>query len=286
MTQSPKKLILLLISAFLVFFLSIYLYKYSHKAAISIPQYAIGENTVSLKVNFPHHEQDLAGFNEDLLLALQRETSVIFTLSSSQGLLEKLKEGSFDGVLVSLEPSPINQKMFVFSEPYFALGPVLILPNPPLRGLNEFTKKIVGIQTSLFERLHIQDNARLEIKVYNTTLPALKDLNNHTLDAAILPLFPTILYIKIFYPHLKITSPPLINEGLRLVALNKPRGIQLVNVFNKGLVAIKKSGEYQKLLEKWGWGEQLGIEELAYPFKLRDLYLAPIHSEDSSKSAF
>ena len=47
-------------------------------------------------------------------------------------------------------------------------------------------------------------------------------------------------------------TPPLTQEGLRLVTLKNEKGQQLIDAYNEGLDRLKEAGTYDKLLEKWG----------------------------------
>jgi len=48
-----------------------------------------------------------------------------------------------------------------------------------------------------------------------------------------------------------VGSLPLTNEGLRLITARNKNG-SLIKAFNQEIHRLKQSGEYQKMLDKWG----------------------------------
>jgi len=79
----------------------------------------------------------------------------------------------------------------------------------------------------------------------------MESLNYGDVDGAVVSLLVAQIFVKNLYNKvLKISSPPLNNEGLRLITITN-QNKELIEVFNRGLDECKKRGIYQNLLLKW-----------------------------------
>jgi polar amino acid transport system substrate-binding protein len=219
-------------------------------------EYYIGQDSRWRHLNLMGKERNFAAFNNDLLVAIARKEKFdirIIVIQSSE-LISELEKGKLQGALSTLEPSYLNVDRFLFSDPYFLTGPVLIIPSiAPIEGWNEKRKKIVGIPADSRLILQLEQDPTIQIKLYEDILHALADLNERRIDGAIFPLIPAYTYVTTFYKdELKIATLPLTEEGTRLVALKNEKGELLIKRFNEGLAALKQNGSYNKILERWG----------------------------------
>ncbi|WP_068471389.1 substrate-binding periplasmic protein [Candidatus Protochlamydia phocaeensis] len=220
--------------------------------------YTIAQDVRWMGLNLMGKERNLSAFNVDLLATIAKLENMRIQLSSIQddnnAMLAKLENGEVQGIISTMQPTPINQNAFVFSDPYFLLGPVLIISKgAPVKGWNEMSRKIVGVQSNSPAILDLEKDPSIQIKLYDNILRAMADLDDQRIDGIIFPVVPASIYTKTFYEgRLKIATPPLNNEGLRLVALKNPKGEQLIKSFNQALKTIKADGLYDRLLERWG----------------------------------
>jgi polar amino acid transport system substrate-binding protein len=225
--------------------------------APSTPTLLIGLDQQWFEPYLMGKEHSFIGFNRDLLTAIAQQQSLPFTLIMipPNHNLHDLQIGKFKGVLTNLMPSTLNQNEFLFSDPYFLLGPVLIIPKTaPLEGWNEKAKKIIGIPREFPQILHVIQDPTIQIKFYDYLLSALTDLSERKIDGVLFPTIAAHIYVRTFYPNeLKVATLPLDDEGVRLVTLKNQEGEELIKRFNQGLAALKQSSEYNELLEHWGF---------------------------------
>ncbi|MFQ5730194.1 MAG: substrate-binding periplasmic protein, partial [Waddliaceae bacterium] len=162
--------------------------------------------------------------------------------------------GSYDAVLSSLTPNVINRQWYAFSDPFYLVGPVLIVPEKSkAQSLEDMEGKIIGIESGALQVFNIPEPPNIVIIPYGTASQALENLDNNVIDGVILEALRAYIYIEGFYKgRLKIASLPLTDKGLRLITRNEPRSILLVSRFNEGLKAIREEGLYGELIEKWG----------------------------------
>ena len=74
----------------------------------------------------------------------------------------------------------------------------------------------------------------------------------HNLDGCLIPILAATSYIRDLYQgQVKIATPPLTDEGLRLVAKHNTAQ-ELIKKFNDGLEKMHKDGSYHELAHKWG----------------------------------
>ena len=198
-------------------------------------------------------EQYMQGFISELTAKIAKEEEIkiqLVTVASSQ-LFDNLAKGYYDGVISPLSPNVINEEKYLFSEPIYLVGPVLIVP------LHSKATKIselhnVGVKTGFSGIFTLSGSPMTQILTYNDMNVALNDLALGKIDGLIMGSIDAYAYIQGYYTDkLKVATSPLTNEGLRLVTLNKFFGKELEKLFDKGLTEVKKEGFYQNLLKKW-----------------------------------
>jgi polar amino acid transport system substrate-binding protein len=169
-------------------------------------------------------------------------------------LMLNLENGLVDGILASFEPNFRARDLFSFSDPYFLIGPVLIIPKTSPLNINlELKDKIIGVPANSSSFFDMQGNTSIQLRLYNDILPALKDLDEGRIDGVIFPALTAYIFTSTFYPqHFSIATSPLTQEGLRLIALKNEHGNHLIEQFNAGLLSLKEKGIYTQLLTKWG----------------------------------
>ncbi len=227
--------------------------------------YTIGQDVQWSSLNVMNKERELSALNLDLLSAIAKQENVKFSLFpiASNSLIRLLETKELDGIISALPPTPINQSIYTFSEPFFPLGPVLIISaRSPLKGWNEMAVKIIGVQSNVQMLLNLEKNPSIQLRLYDNILSALADLDDHRIDGVIFPALPAYIYTNTFYEgKLKIATAPLTDESLRLIALKNERGQQLINTFNQGLKELQTNGTYHQLLSRWGFMDFEKIEE-------------------------
>lgn len=201
-------------------------------------------------------QNNLLAFLDDLIFLVANEENLHVELTSSfaSNLFKGLDNHAFDAIVSSVLPTPVSREDYVFSDPIFLLGPVLIVPkNSKIATLTEMENKIIGIRSGSSVVFDVERFPNIDIISYDNVLIALDSLTRGNIDGVILDLIPAQIYVTSLYKNqLKIVTDPLTKEGLRLVAVKNPEGTHFIEIFNKGLKEAKTSQAYNALLKKWG----------------------------------
>jgi ABC-type amino acid transport substrate-binding protein len=211
-------------------------------------------------------EQYMVGFVTELSQNIAKEEEIkiqVVPIGTSQ-LMDNLEKGYYDGIFSSLNPNILNEKKYSFSEPFYLTGPVLVVPvKSKATSINELYT--VGIVRGYSLPPGVTNSPKTSVIPFDNINFALSELTFGNIDGFLLDSIDAYAYVKGYYSgKLKVVTPPLDKEGLRLVTLNKFFGNELVKIFDQGLESIRKSKQYHKLLDKW----ELIDPETAYQPKL------------------
>lgn len=259
----PKNRLRILGAGFLIVLL-ILLIKSCSTNSQAVTDYYIGQDSQWPGLELMGKERNIMAFNSDLLATIAKTERLRIHLinGSSKELFSQLEQGLLQGVITNLKPDYSNEDRLIFSDPYFLLGPVLIIPSTaPIQGWNEKAKKIIAIPSRTPNILNLVSDPSIQTKFYDDILRALADLSDHNIDGVVFPALPAHVYTKTFYSQeLKIATLPLNDDGLRLAALKNDAGKLLIEYFNKGLAELKQKGTYQQLIDQWGLVDIEAIE--------------------------
>ncbi len=203
-------------------------------------------------------EDLLAAFSDELIreIAAEAEFEVRIERASSGRLLGGLTQGHYDGILMPVIQRPPNSlQNFGFSQPYFALGPVLVLPKgAPQMSPESLEGKNIGIEddSSILTLLYRYPN--LDVQLFKNFYVGLDKLATGRIDALIIDALPAYVHIDSRYLGLfQIQSPSLTKGGIKLVSRIDARGKALIETFNKHLQKMQEDGRYNELLSEWGF---------------------------------
>lgn len=199
-------------------------------------------------------ERNLSAFTNELLFKIAKDKGIKIQLATSSFnlLFEKLRRKEFDAVISTLAPTPLNRQQYLFSLPFFEVGPVLVVrQDSQLSSVDDLKGKTVGIKRG-DSILVDQTSSGILFIPYDSHLTAFDDLQIKKIEGVILPASAAYTFIKVFYAgRLKVASSPLREEGLRLVAEKSIANHYLIETFNKGLKEAMMDGSYDSLLIKW-----------------------------------
>lgn len=216
-------------------------------------EYKIGIDPSWYPLELMGKEKNVMGFTTELFQEIAKIEKIHLTQvkMSWDNLLTGLQKKQSDGILSSMQPYIFNQKQFDFSALMLQTGPVLIVPAvSPVNSLSMLSGKEVAVQDETGS-LILEKYPEILIRKYDSIPKALNDVVSNTIDGAIVPTILAHAYCTDLYRgQLKIATPPLNNDGLRLVTLHGD-ATELMSAFNKGLKKMESNGIYAKLLEKW-----------------------------------
>lgn len=217
--------------------------------------YRIAKDDTWFPLNLMGKEKNMSAFCGDLVLEIARIENFFVEVTSvpTDNLLHGLEDGAFDGIITSVGPNPSHTDQYVLSDPFYLLGPVLVVPySSRVHSLAEMEGLIIGISSGP----SLAYNTKMQLSAlfipYNNINMALEDLEKNKLDGVIIDALPAYVYTKGLYKGKeKVVTSALNNAGLRLKILNKGAAASLVEKFNEGLTTLKKNGRYKELLDKW-----------------------------------
>ncbi len=221
--------------------------------------YRIAIDETWYPLNLYGKEQYLTLFSEELLgaIAVQQHFPVQLRNVGAVDLLDGIDSGKYEGALSSLVLTGRNADKYAASDPYYLLGPVLVVSiSSDIKSLNDIHGKSIGLMSRAnpVEELDKFSDAHFVFYDFDDRMKLIKNVSNGFIDGMVLNMIPAYEYAKNDYynDRLKVVSKPLNNEGLRLIAKDNKKSRKIIDEFNKGLEAIKKNGVYDKLIKKWG----------------------------------
>lgn len=217
----------------------------------------IGIDPTWFPLDVINKEPYILAFSTELLqkIAQLKRIQLERVTVSWDNLLEGLNKKQYQGILSSLEPHVFNLEKYQFSENFLNTGPVLVMRENAVKSETDtFNEKEIAAFSQNDEQLLMQKYPDAFIRMYDSLQTALVDLTIGNLDAVLVDYLQAFSYVNDIYQNqLKIVSPPLNKEGLKLVTLAKEQQ-KLIQLFNEGLNELKKTGEYDELLKKWKMG--------------------------------
>lgn len=194
-------------------------------------------------------------FSIDLLFAIAKREKIKVEVirSGPKRLIELLEDEKVHAVFSSIRPDAEKEAEFLFSEPYYRFGAVLIFRREdPFTTLKDLPKKRIAVKRNspILYRIQLDPNA--EVVPFDSPIAALDQLTRNEVDGVIMDQLLAYLYVSGFYTSkLKVVTLPLTTDGLRLVTCKGDIQEELITSFNAGLLKIKEDGVYVQLLKQW-----------------------------------
>lgn len=206
----------------------------------------------------PGREQNITGFSTELL----KEIAKIQKLSTTKvtvnwdDLVDGLHNNKYNAILSSMPPYAFNRQTYDFSELYLTTGPVLMVASDsPITSLKTIKGKEIAVIPDARGAMLLEKYPGVILRPYDSIPKALNDIVKGEVDGALVNILSAVAYCQDLYQNkLKIVTPVLSNEGLRLITVKD--GGDWVSHFNRGLAKLKSSGAYDKLLLKWDLKER------------------------------
>ncbi len=214
----------------------------------------VGVDSSWFPLEFGERTNNVTAFSTELLTKIGKVEKIPFVKITVNWdtLMDGLKAGEYEAILTSKAPYIFNEKLFDFSDIYLSLGPVLVVPvGSKIQSLQGLNGKEIGVISGSSSASILQGSEGVLIRDYDSIPNALNAVASGVIEGAMIDILSATSYCNDLYQGmLKIATPPLNDEGLRLVTLHDAAP-DLIAGFNKGLQKLKAKGSYEALLSKW-----------------------------------
>jgi ABC-type transport system substrate-binding protein/ABC-type branched-subunit amino acid transport system substrate-binding protein len=206
---------------------------------------------------------NIVGFDIDLMNAIASEAGfeVEYVNTRWDGIFVALASGEFDAVISAATITPERAETVDFSDPYFDAGQAITVraDNTDITGPDDLAGKSVGVQLGTTGDIWLTENTQAEVVRYDENTLAFQALATGDVDAAVAD-SPTAADIVKANPEMNLKLlPGVYTEEQYGIAVSKDRP-EVLAAINQGLAAVKASGEYDTIYQKW-----FGAPEAAAP---------------------
>ncbi len=196
----------------------------------------------------------MIGFEVDIVDAIGRILGrrPEFVQNQWEGLVPGLERGNYDIIVSGLEITPDRAEVINFSRPYYVTFEQLTVrrSNDTILSLDDCGGKNVGtLRGSLAQRILEASGKASKRAVMTGRLTPTKTLLNGRLDAVLMDHI-IALYNVAPSPGLKMVGAPVgrLEYGIGV----RKEDTQLLSDVNRALEQMIRSGELQRILERWG----------------------------------
>ena len=221
----------------------------------------IGTNAEYPPFEFVNEEGTITGFDVELMNAIADEAGFEFEFVNTRwdGIFVALASGEFDAVISAATITEERAEMVDFSDPYFDAGQVITVraDETGIEGPEDLENVRVGVQLGTTGDIWLTEETDAEVVRYDENTLAFQALANGDVDAAVAD-SPTAAELVKANPEmdLKLLEGVYTDEQYG-IAVNEERG-DLLQAINEGLAAVRASGEYDEIYNKYFGAEDGG----------------------------
>ena len=214
----------------------------------------IGTNAEYPPFEYVDEAGNIVGFDPDLMTAIAEEAGFEFELVNTRwdGIFVALASGEFDAVISAATITEERAKTVDFSDPYFEAGQVIAVraDTTGIAGSEDLAGKKVSVQLGTTGDIWLSEETEAEVVRYDENTLAFQALANGDVDAAVAD-GPTAIDVVQANPEMKLkVLEGVYTEEQYGVAVSKDKQ-DLLEAINKGLAAVKASGQYDEIHEKY-----------------------------------
>lgn len=226
-----------------------------------------GDNTilVGADTTFPPFESEkdgkVTGFDIDMIKAIAKEEGlkVQFKTMAFDGLIPSLQANSIDVAVAGITIKKSRMKSVDFSNAYYKSGlSVLVKKDSKINSFDDLKGHVIATKkaTSSVDYAKAHGLDVNNIKQFQNIDQAYQTLETGGADAVIFD-NPVNADFKASHDDVKIVGDLLTGEYYGIAVTKKKP--ELLKKMNEGLAKIVKSGEYQKLFDKYFGGDTNGM---------------------------
>lgn len=199
------------------------------------------------------------GVDVDLLAAIAEDQGFAYDIKFEgfDAAMGAVQSGQADAMIAGMTIKPDREKDFDFSDGYFDDGSILVVAasNDSIKSEEDLKGKKVACKigtTSTDYAKSIQEKYGFEITTFEGSPEMYQAVANGNADACFEDYSVIGWAIKNDAIALK-TIGEIVNPGSYGFAVKKGTNSELIKLFNQGLANLKANGEYEKILNKYGY---------------------------------
>lgn len=198
------------------------------------------------------------GVDMELLAAIAADQGFAYEMKNEgfDAAMGAVQAGQADAMIAGMTIKPDRQEIFDFSEGYFEDGSILVVgKDSAISSVEDLKGKVVAAKkgtTSTDYAESIKAQYGFTIQYFEDSPTMYQTVVNGNADACFEDFSVIGWAIKNDGIALK-TVGEVVNPGYYGFAVKKGANPELITMFNAGLANLKASGEYDKILEKYGY---------------------------------
>ncbi len=201
---------------------------------------------------------EYVGVDMDLLAAIAKDQGFKYEVHNEgfDASLGAVQSGQADAMIAGMTINDERKQTFDFSDGYFENGQVLTVGiDSGIKSLDDLKGKTVAVKISTMGADYaesIKDEYGFTLNYYEGSDQMYQSVTSGT-NVACFEDYAVITYaINTGSVNLKTVGDG-VNPAYYGFAVQKGKNAELIEMFNKGLANIKASGEYDKILDKYGY---------------------------------
>lgn len=225
------------------------------KATPKKSKYVISSDSSFAPFVFQNGKNKYTGIDMDLIKAIAKDQGFTIEINNPgfDAAVSDVQSGHAQGMIAGMTVTDARKETFDFSEPYYTANSILaVQESSKIDSYDDLKGKTVGVKNGTSSQNFLEKNQKkygYKIKTFSDGASMYDSLNSGSV-AAIMDDEPVIKYAikqgrKFKTP---IEGTP---SGQLAFAVKKGENPELIEMFNNGLANLKKSGQYQKILDKY-----------------------------------
>ena len=225
------------------------------KATPKKSKYVISSDSSFAPFVFQNGKNKYTGIDMDLIKAIAKDQGFTIEIDNPgfDAAVSDVQSGHAQGMIAGMTVTDARKSTFDFSEPYYTANSILaVQEDSKIDSYDDLKGKTVGVKNGTSSQNFLEENQKkygYKIKTFSDGASMYDSLNSGSV-AAIMDDEPVIKYAikqgRKFKTPIKGTP-----SGQLAFAVKKGENPELIEMFNNGLANLKKSGQYQKILDKY-----------------------------------
>ncbi len=227
----------------------------SAKAKSVKPSYTIAADSSFAPFEFQNDSGKYVGIDMELIKAIAKQQGIKITIQNPgfDAALNAVQAGQADAVIAGMSITDARKAIFDFSDAYYTSNIRLAIKSgSKIATYNDLSGKTVGAKNGTSSYTWLKDHEGqygYTVKAFDEASSMYDSLNSGSIEALMDD--EAVLLYAIQQGRNFETPIPGEQSGAYGFAVKKGSNPELIEMFNNGLAALVKSGEYNKIVSKY-----------------------------------